>query len=77
MSPLYFDLLIFFFLYPRSACIITKVMDLMDLAPIKRVARNYMFASTFCRDSANLAAPASAPMTSSSQNAMRNWRDRE
>jgi len=67
----------FFSLYPRSACIITRVMDLMDLVPLKRSAPNCISASTFCRDSADLAAAASDPMTYSIQNVTRNWRDRE
>lgn len=72
-----FSFSFFFFPYPRSACITTKVMDLMDLVPLKRCAPNCMFASTSCGDSADLAAAASGPMTSQSLNAVRNWRDRE
>lgn len=65
------------FFSPRSACIITKVMDLMELVSIKKYAPNCMFVSTFCGDSADSAAAASDPMTYGSQNVMRNWRDRE
>lgn len=61
MSAFYFKF--FFFFYPRSACIITKVMDSMGLVPLKHPAPSFMFASTFCGASADLAAAASGPMT--------------
>lgn len=53
----------FFFSYPRSACIITKVMDFMDPVPLKHPAPNCIFASTFCVASAGSEATANDPMT--------------